>query len=75
MVTVVSLWAADDDAQGRHWIRKLGLPWFIALFLAVVVVNSIVAVPAPVAHGCLTLSKALLLLAVTATAMRFTTSR
>jgi len=70
VVTVVSLWAADDDAQGRHWIRKLALPWFIALFLAVVVLNSIVTVPPVVAHWCLTLSKALLLLAVTATAMR-----
>jgi uncharacterized integral membrane protein (TIGR00698 family) len=70
IVTIVSLWAADDDAQGRHWIRKLALPWFIALFLVVVVMNSIVVVPASVAHWCLTLSKALLLLAVTATAMR-----
>jgi uncharacterized integral membrane protein (TIGR00698 family) len=70
VVTIVSLWAVDEDAQGRHWIRKLALPWFIALFLAVVVLNSIVTVPPSVAHVCLTLSKALLLLAVTATAMR-----
>ncbi|VWX47129.1 YeiH family protein [Novosphingobium sp. 9U] len=70
VVTVVSLWAKDDDAPDRHWIRKLALPWFITLFLVTVVVNSIVTVPAPVAHLCLTLSKTLLLLAVTATAMR-----
>jgi uncharacterized integral membrane protein (TIGR00698 family) len=70
VVTIVSLWAADDDAAGRHWIRKLALPWFIVLFLVVVLLNSIVVLPAPVAHLCLTLSKALLLLAVTATAMR-----
>jgi uncharacterized integral membrane protein (TIGR00698 family) len=70
VVTVVSLYFADEDTKGRHWIRKLALPWFIVLFLAVVVLNSLVAVPAPVAHVCLTLSKALLLLAVTATAMR-----
>jgi uncharacterized integral membrane protein (TIGR00698 family) len=70
VVTLVSLWAADSDAAGRHWIRKLALPWFIVLFLAVVVLNSLVTVPASVAQVCLTLSKALLLLAVTATAMR-----
>ncbi|MBB3939921.1 putative integral membrane protein (TIGR00698 family) [Novosphingobium fluoreni] len=70
VVTVVSIWAADDDGRGRHWIRKLALPWFIALFLVVVVLNSMIAVPPVVAKFCLTLSKALLLLAVTATAMR-----
>jgi uncharacterized integral membrane protein (TIGR00698 family) len=70
IVTLVSFWAADSDETGRHWIRKLALPWFIALFLVVVVVNSLVAVPPPVARLCLTLSKSLLLLAVTATAMR-----
>jgi uncharacterized integral membrane protein (TIGR00698 family) len=70
VVTIVSLWAADDDAAGRHWIRKLALPWFIVLFLVVVLLNSMVVLPTAVAHLCLTLSKALLLLAVTATAMR-----
>lgn len=70
VVTIVSLWAVDEGAEGRHWIRKLALPWFIALFLAVVLANSLVTVPPMVAHACLTLSKALLLLAVTATAMR-----
>ena len=70
VVTIVSLWATDEDGGNRHWIRKLALPWFITLFLTVVVLNSIVAVPPAAAHVCLTLSKALLLLAVTATAMR-----
>lgn len=70
VVTIVSLWVTDDDKANRHWIRKLALPWFITLFLVVVVVNSFVTLPAPVARICLTLSKALLLLAVTATAMR-----
>lgn len=70
VVTIVSLWAADTGAQGRHWIAKLALPWFIALFLAVVVLNSLVPIPASVAQAGLTVSKTLLLLAVTATAMR-----
>ncbi|KQM21087.1 YeiH family protein [Novosphingobium sp. Leaf2] len=70
VVAIVSLVVSDEEAAGRHWIRKLAMPWFITLFLAVVVVNSLVTVPHVVAHATLTLSKALLLLAVTATAMR-----
>lgn len=70
VVAIVSVLVADEGATERNWIRKLAMPWFITLFLAVVVVNSIIAVPAPVAHVLLILSKALLLLAVVATAMR-----
>jgi uncharacterized integral membrane protein (TIGR00698 family) len=70
VVAVVSLLTADEDGEGRHWIRRLAMPWFIVLFLAVVALNSLVTMPAPVVHASLTASKALLLLAVTATAMR-----
>ncbi|WP_404481846.1 YeiH family protein [Novosphingobium sp. BL-52-GroH] len=70
VVAVVSMVMADEDGGDRHWIRRLAMPWFITLFLAVVVLNSLVTMPAIVAHASLTLSKALLLLAVTATAMR-----
>jgi len=73
VVAVVSMLVApdeDDAAAGRHWIRRLAMPWFISLFLAVVAFNSLVAMPPVVVHLSLTLSKALLLLAVTATAMR-----
>lgn len=70
IVAIISVMVADDGAAGRSWIRKLAMPWFITLFLAVVVLNSLITVPAPVAHVSLILSKALLLLAVTATAMR-----
>ncbi|EZP81903.1 MULTISPECIES: YeiH family protein [Novosphingobium] len=70
IVAVVSLMYTDEDAGERHWIRKLAMPWFITLFLAVVVLNSLVTIPAFVVHLNLTLSKTLLLLAVTATAMR-----
>ena len=58
------------DAAGQPLWRRLALPWFIVAFLAVVVLNSLVTLPAPLVQGGLTLSKALLLLAVTATAMR-----
>lgn len=70
VVAVVSMLVKDEDAADRHWIRRLAMPWFITLFLAVVVLNSLVTMPQIVVHASLTLSKALLLLAVTATAMR-----
>lgn len=70
VVAIVSIMVSDDEGKDRGWIRKLALPWFITLFLAVVAINSLVIIPAPVAHASLILSKALLLLAVTATAMR-----
>lgn len=50
--------------------RRLALPWFIAAFLAVLLLNSLVAIPENVSRLALTGSKILLLLAVTATAMR-----
>jgi uncharacterized integral membrane protein (TIGR00698 family) len=58
------------NAAGQPLWRRLALPWFIVAFLAVVVVNSLVALPQPLVHGGLIASKLLLLLAVTATAMR-----
>ncbi len=50
--------------------RRLAMPWFITAFLAVVLINSLVAVSPALAGGALLASKGLLLLAVTATAMR-----
>ncbi|MFC0206303.1 YeiH family protein [Novosphingobium soli] len=71
IVAIVSFFFADEAGGSRRgWIGKLALPWFITLFLAVVVVNSLAQFPPIVAQVSLTLSKALLLLAVTATAMR-----
>ncbi|WP_375195202.1 YeiH family protein [Sphingobium sp.] len=70
VVAIVSVLVTDEGGTDRGWIRKLALPWFITLFLAVVTVNSLATLPAPIAHANLVLSKALLLLAVTATAMR-----
>ena len=46
------------------------LPGFILAFLALVVLNSLVTVPAEIAASALVASKALLLIAVTATAIR-----
>ena len=59
----------EGDGTGSVW-RRLALPWFILAFLAVVAVNSLVTIPPMVVTNGLIASKALLLLAVTATAMR-----
>ena len=76
LVALVSLGIGPGEAGGEGptrnqaiW-RRLALPWFIVAFLGVLTLNSLIALP-PVATGALlTLSKGLLLLAVTATAMR-----
>ena len=61
-----------DGVAGRSqpmW-RRLALPWFIVAFLGVLTLNSVVTVPPAATGALLALSKGLLLLAVTATAMR-----
>lgn len=68
-LTSLAIGPAGDAGDQPLW-RRLALPWFILAFLGVVTVNSLVAMPTELAHGGLVLSKALLLLAVTATAMR-----
>lgn len=71
VVAFVSLILKPDEGSGGTQIwRRLALPWFIVAFLAVVTLNSAVAVPEALRGWALTGSKALLLLAVTATAMR-----
>ena len=62
--------ASGEHPAGTGLLRRLALPWFIAAFLVVVCLNSLVTVPPVVAQGTLVASKGLLLLAVTATAMR-----
>lgn len=68
-LTSLAIGPAGDNADQPLW-RRLALPWFILAFLGVVTLNSLIPVPAEVAHAGLTASKTLLLLAVTATAMR-----
>jgi uncharacterized integral membrane protein (TIGR00698 family) len=70
-VAIVSLMIGPSaEAAGQSVWRRLALPWFIVAFLATVLLNSAVTVPPQIAGFALTASKALLLLAVTATAMR-----
>ena len=74
VVALVAMMLGSGDkgsAQGGQstW-RRVALPWFIVAFLGVVLLNSLVALPGDVADVGLAASKALLLLAVTATAIR-----
>ena len=71
-VLLVSLWIGTAERGGvrANPLRRLALPWFILGFLALVTVNSTFDFPTRFSEGALTVSKGLLLLAVTATALR-----
>jgi uncharacterized integral membrane protein (TIGR00698 family) len=64
----LAIGSADGGKQGM--LAKLRLPWFILAFFALMALNSLVILPPIVAEWGLIASKALLLFAVTATAMR-----
>ncbi|MFM7347910.1 MAG: YeiH family protein [Erythrobacter sp.] len=72
LVTLAALWIARVEPlpAGVGKAKVPVLPGFILAFLALVGLNSVVAFPPELAGHALTLSKTLLLLAVTATAMR-----
>ena len=72
LVTLAALWIAKvQPVPVTDKTRRVPLfPAFILVFLALVVVNSVIPLPAGFAQAALTASKTLLLLAVTATAMR-----
>ncbi|HEX4846600.1 MAG TPA: putative sulfate exporter family transporter, partial [Novosphingobium sp.] len=71
VVALTSLWiGAAGEAKDQPVWRRLALPWFILAFLGMVTLNSLITIPADLAKNGLVLSKGLLLLAVTATAMR-----
>lgn len=72
LVTIAALWISrvHPVAATGTATRVPILPGFILAFLALVGVNSVVVMPPETASVALILSKALLLLAVTATAMR-----
>ncbi len=72
LVTLAALWIARVQPlpAGVGKSKVPVMPGFILAFLALVAVNSLIAVPPALAGHALTASKTLLLLAVTATAMR-----
>ncbi|KLI62852.1 YeiH family protein [Aurantiacibacter marinus] len=70
IVALVAVWLGGSGAKGIASRGRAFLPWFIIGFLVLLIANSMIDVPAVVRGGALDASKALLLLAVTATAMR-----
>lgn len=71
LVGLASLWlSADHEGEAGPLWRRLSVPWFIVAFLGVLTLNSFVTVPSALREGALAGAKGLLLLAVTATAMR-----
>jgi uncharacterized membrane protein YadS len=69
-VALVGLAIGSSDGRSRSLASKLKLPWFIVAFFVTVAVNSVIDAPDWVAEYGLIASKAMLLFAVTATAMR-----
>lgn len=71
VLVLVALWIGSEAGEGGPPVwRRVTLPWFIAGFVALVLVNSAAAVPEAAREATMTASKALLLFAVIATAMR-----
>lgn len=73
VIALVALWlgrGSAEEEQTRPIWRRIPVPWFILVFLMLVAVSSAITVPPALAERGLDASKFLLLLAVTATAMR-----
>lgn len=71
VLILVSLWIGTQGrGEGTPVWRRVALPWFILGFLALVALNSAIAVPVAIGAAMMITSKALLLFAVIATAMR-----
>lgn len=69
-VALIGIAIGASGNKPKSLLSKLKLPWFILAFFAAVAINSLVNAPAWVAEYGLIASKAMLLFAVTATAMR-----
>jgi len=69
-VALIGLAIGSTGSQPKGLLAKLKLPWFILAFFGAVALNSLVDAPDWVAEYGLIASKAMLLFAVTATAMR-----
>ena len=69
LVALAGWWLNAREGKGGG-LGRITLPWFIIAFLGVLAVNSLVSIPPHLREWALLASKAMLLLAVTATAMR-----
>jgi uncharacterized membrane protein YadS len=69
-VALIGIAIGSSGTQPKNLLAKLKLPWFILAFFGAVALNSLIRAPDWVAEFGLVASKAMLLFAVTATAMR-----
>jgi uncharacterized integral membrane protein (TIGR00698 family) len=69
-LVAIAGWFLNTGTGKTSMLGRISLPWFIIAFLVVLAGNSVVAIPSDVREAGLLASKGLLLLAVTATAMR-----
>ncbi|MGL5837083.1 MAG: YeiH family protein [Sphingorhabdus sp.] len=69
-VALIGLAIGSADGKPSGLLARIRLPWFILAFFALMAVNSLIVLPQWIAEYGLIASKALLLFAVTATAMR-----
>lgn len=73
VVALAAIWLRarePESATGVAARPRLGLPWFVWAFLLVAAANSVLRFPEPVSDTSRTAATALLLVAVTATAMK-----
>lgn len=70
VLAIVALALRNQGVGGEGAARRLQIPWFVIGFLMLVGVNTAVTLPAEVADATRVLSKALLLVSVTATAIK-----
>lgn len=70
IVLLVSLWIGSGQENGGSVLKRISPPWFILAFLALVTINSLVAIPVALSQGADVAAQALLLMAVVATALR-----
>ena len=71
LIVTVALqkWGGGTDGEGKFSLRQ-GLPWFIIGFVALVTLNSMIVLPAPVAETGMQTASILLLFAVIAAAIK-----
>ena len=70
VVAIVGVMAARGRADPLRRGRRFPMPWFVAVFVLLAAANSVLALPPEWAERALEVSKALLLLAVIAIAIR-----
>lgn len=70
VIALIGLAIPGEGSKRQSFLTRLKLPWFVLAFFAIMIVNSLIALPAWVQEYGSIASKTMLLCAVAATAMR-----